>query len=46
MPFKHDLGLQNIPLSKEPFETQPQTENEDITWSPQYHLPSYKNPEV
>ena len=24
MPFKHVLGLQNIPLSKEPFKTQPQ----------------------
>ena len=25
------LALQNIPLSKQPFQTQPQTENEDIT---------------
>jgi hypothetical protein len=23
LPFKHDLALQNIPLSKQPFETQP-----------------------
>ena len=38
MPFKRDLGLQNIPLSKQPFKMQPQIENEDITWSPQYHL--------
>ena len=33
------LALQNIPLSKQPFQTQPQTENEDITWSPQCNLP-------
>ena len=25
-------------LSKQPFKTQPQTENEDVTWSPQYNL--------
>ena len=36
MPFKRDLALQNIPLSKQPFKTQPQIENEDVTWSPQY----------
>ena len=36
MPFKRDLALQNIPLSKQPFKMQPQVENEDITWSPQY----------
>ena len=24
MPFKHDLALQSIPLSKQPFKTQPQ----------------------
>ena len=35
MPFKRDLALQNIPLSK-----QPQIENEDDTWSPRYYLPA------
>ena len=40
MPFKRDLALQNIPLSKQPFKTQPQIENEDVTWSPQYNLPA------
>ena len=40
MPFKHDLALQNKHLSKEPFKTQPQFENEDITWSPQYDMPA------
>ena len=39
MPFKHNLAIQNIPLSKQPFNTQPQIKNEDITWSPQYYLP-------
>ena len=39
MPFKRDLGLQNIPLSKQPFKTQPQIEIEDITCSPQYNQP-------
>ena len=38
MPFKHDLALQNIPLSKQPYKTQPQIENEDITGSPQYNM--------
>ena len=38
MPFQRDLALQNIPLSKQPFKTQPQIENEDVTWSPQYNL--------
>jgi hypothetical protein len=31
MPFKQDLALRNIPLSKQPFKTQPQIENKDIT---------------
>ena len=31
MPFKRDLALQNIPLSTQPFKTQPQIENEDVT---------------
>ena len=35
MPFKRDLALQNEPLSKQPFKTQPQIEKEDVTWSPQ-----------
>ena len=35
MPFKHDLALQNVPLSKQPFKVQPQIENEDVTWSSQ-----------
>ena len=40
MPFERDLGLQNISLSKQPFETQPRPTNEDITWSPPYNLPA------
>ena len=31
MPFKCDLAIQNIPLKKQPFKTQPQIEKEDIT---------------
>ena len=31
IPFKHDLALQSIPLSIQPFKTQPQVINEDIT---------------
>jgi hypothetical protein len=31
MPIKRDLALENIPLSKQPFETQPQIKNEDAT---------------
>ena len=38
MPFKCDLVLQYIPLSKQPFIMQPQIENEDVTWSPQYNM--------
>jgi hypothetical protein len=36
------LALQNIPsLSKHPFKTQPQIENdEDVTGSPQYDMPA------
>ena len=34
MPFKHDVAPQNIFLSKQPFKTQPQIDNEDVTWSP------------
>ena len=30
MPFKCDLVIQNVPLSKQPFKTQPQIENEDV----------------
>ena len=40
MPFKRELALQNIPVSKPPFKRQPRTENEDITWSPQYNPPA------
>ena len=40
MPFNHDLALQNIPLSKRPFKTKPQSEHEDVTWSPRYNLPT------
>ena len=40
MPFKRDLAFQNISLSNQPFQTQPQIENEDVTWSPQYNLPT------
>ena len=38
MPFKRDLCLQNIPLSKQAFKVQPQIETWDVTWSPQYNL--------
>ena len=31
MSFKRNLALQNIPLSKHPLKTQPQTENKDVT---------------
>ena len=31
MLFKCDLALQNIPLSKQPYKTQPEIENEDVT---------------
>ena len=31
-------ALQNTPLSKQAFKTQPQIKNEDGTWSPQYNL--------
>jgi hypothetical protein len=34
------IALQIIPLSKQPFEMQPQIENEEVTWSPQYNLPT------
>jgi hypothetical protein len=40
MPFKRDVALQNIPLSKQPSKTQPQIENEDVTRSPQYNMPA------
>ena len=42
MHFKHDLALQNMPLSKQPFKTQLQIENEDVTWSPQYSMSATK----
>ena len=32
-------ALQNMPLSKQPFKMQPQFENADVTWSPQYIMP-------
>jgi hypothetical protein len=38
VPFRHELVLQSIPLSKQPFKTQLQIENEDVTWSPRYPL--------
>jgi hypothetical protein len=31
MPFKLDLALQNIPLSKQPFKMQPHIKHEDFT---------------
>jgi hypothetical protein len=37
-PFKRDLVLQYIPLSKQLFKTQLQIENEDVTWSPRYNM--------
>ena len=45
VPFKRDLALQNIHLSKQPFKMQPQIENEDVTWSPQYNLPTTRTNE-
>ena len=30
MLFKRDLAIQTLPLSKRPFEVQPQLENEDV----------------
>ena len=42
MPFKRDMALQSLPLSKQPFKTQPPIENEDVTLSPQYHLSAKK----
>ena len=45
MPFKRDLAFQNIPLSKQPFITQPQIENEDVTWSPWYNMPATRTNE-
>ena len=39
MPFKRDVALRNTPLSKQPFKTQPQIENEDVTRRPQYNTP-------
>ena len=38
MPFKRDSALQNTPLLKQPFKTQPQIENKDLTRNPQYNL--------
>ena len=38
MLFKRDLTLQNTPLSKQPFKTQPQIENEDVACIPQHNL--------
>jgi hypothetical protein len=39
MPFERDLAqVQNIPLSKQPFNMQPQLVNEDVTWSLQYKM--------
>jgi hypothetical protein len=29
--LQSDLAFQNIPLSQQPFKTQPQVENEDVT---------------
>ena len=40
LPFERDLDLQNTPLSRQPFKTQPWIENEDVTWSLQYNLPT------
>ena len=41
MPFKrNNLALQIIPLSKQPFTTQPQIEIEDITRCPQHNMPA------
>ena len=42
MPFKHDMALQNIHLSKQSFKIQPQIENEDGTRSPQYNMPAIR----
>ena len=40
-PFKRDMALQNIYTSlKQPFTTQPQIENEDVTSNPRYNTPA------
>ena len=39
VPFKWDLALHDIPLSKQAFKAQSHIENEDVTWSPQRNLP-------
>ena len=43
MPFKRDLALQNTPLSKQPFTTQPEIEYEDVTWRAQHNATHHKN---
>ena len=40
MPFERDSALQNTPLSKQLFKTQPQIEHEDITSIPRYDMPA------
>ncbi len=40
MPFKRDLALQNMPLSKQPFKTQPHVEDERRHLSRQYDIPA------
>ena len=38
--FKHNLALQNIRLSKQPFKTQSQFEIKNVTWSLRCNLPA------
>ena len=38
-----DLALRNIPLSKQPFKTQPQSENENLPWGHEYNLPDRRS---
>jgi hypothetical protein len=40
MPFKCDLALRNIPLSKQPFQNATLNWNEDVIWSLQCTLPT------
>ena len=36
------FGSSKLPLLRQPFKTQPQIENEDVIWNPQYNLPATK----
>ena len=42
MPFKRDLALQNTPVTKQPFKTQPQIEMKTSLEVFQYNMPTTK----